>query len=77
LSGRNLLCDAGTNLCFNMSNTFKSYSSAQAECRAMTGELVQHTSAAKQLLVGRCRRCQSRSQPTTPTRQPAIWGLNG
>jgi hypothetical protein len=47
------MCDTGSTpeLCFNMSTTFMSFGNAQAACRAMTGELVQYTSAGKQLMV--------------------------
>jgi hypothetical protein len=50
-NGRNLFCDPSTNMCFNMSTTFKTYTAAEADCQAMTGQLVMYTSAAKQLMV--------------------------
>jgi hypothetical protein len=50
-----MFCDPSTDMCFNMSTAFKSYTAAEAECEAMAGRLVMHTSAAKQMMVEQVR----------------------
>jgi hypothetical protein len=52
---RNFFCDPASSLCFNVSTAFLSFDQASAACEAMTGLLVQHTTAAKQLMVEQVR----------------------
>jgi hypothetical protein len=48
---RNIFCEPVSGLCFNLTTTVRSFDDASAACAAMTGRLVTHTTAAKQLMV--------------------------